>query len=330
MNQLNNILVAHDFSDCSRNALDYGVELALETGASLHFLHVEIYHEESLLTVPSAKSKAEQLREKLRQDIYESIKKQGFQPSDIPGIQYSVERDYSAAAAVNRYCAEKEVDLVVMGTHGRRGMAMRMKKASLPRYSQPLFLGSVAEAVVRTAPCSVFTLNERLLPKSLESSLTKITVPVTLTEEAVQAIQFARNMAAFYEVGLELLHVIEAWEVPPYYDANNMLVYDQREVRTRALNRLRELGEQAPGAEVPMTYEVLQGDPADEILRHLKTAEQPLVIMPINDVAGHWRDGIGSTVERVVRLANCPVLTYRERKETGKLDEAKDAETIAG
>ncbi len=329
MNHLNNILVTHDFSECSALALDYGIELALETGAGLHLLHVEIFHETPLLAQPSTKSKAEQLREKLRDDIYESVRKQGFDPSDIPGIQYSVESDFSAASAINRYSAENDIDLVVMGTHGRRGMALRMKQAELHRHRPAFYLGSVAEAVVRTAPCSVFTINEQLKLRSLDSGLKKITVPIVLTDEASEAISFAKNMAAFYEVSLELVYVIEGWEAPPYYDESNVLVYDQRDIKQRVLDKMQEVVEKAKGSEIEIEYVMLQGDPADEILRHLKSSRHNLVIMPINDVAGHWRYGIGSTVERVVRLANCPVLTFRKKQNTTRESDTAKTQIIA-
>ena len=324
MINLNNILVSHDFSDCSAQALDFGVELALETGASLHFLHVEIFHEDHFLNTPSPNSKAEQLREKLKTDIYASVKKQGFEPADIPGIQYSVVSDYSAPNGINQYSLENQIDLIVMGTHGRRGMAMHMKRAEGMRGDGLYTLGSVAETVVRTAPCSVFTIREKIDVDPLESYLKKIIVPINFSNDAAtdttnytgatNALGFAKNMAAFYEVKIELVHVIEEWEAPPYYDANDVLIYESSKVTDFVLEKMKDIAENTGGAEVDVEFVVLKGDPANEINRHVQSSQKAMVVMAANAVASHWQDGIGSTIERVVRLANCPVLTVKGQR----------------
>lgn len=327
MNHLNNILVAHDFSDCSSQALDYGIELALETGAKLHFLHVEIFHEDQFLNMPSPKSKAEQLRENLREDINASIIRQGFDSTDIPGIQYSVLGDYSAVNAINIYCSEKDIDIVVMGTHGRRGMERLMKQSTQVHGTGRYFLGSVAEAVVRTAPCSVFTVREKSPLKSFKSYLKKIVVPVELLGQETEALQFAMDMAAFYEVQLEILHVVEEWEVSPHYEARNVLVFDQRNHEKIVLEKLKELIEKEKRAEVFVEFVVLKGDPATEILRHIQGRNDDIVILTANEVAGHWQEGKGSTIERIVRAAGCPVITVKRTTKTIKQEhDASDIE----
>lgn len=320
MNHLNNILVAHDFSDCSSQALDYGIELAHETGAKLHFLHVEIFHEDQFLNKPLPKSKAEQLRENLKDDINASINEQGFDTADIPGIQYSVLSDYSAVTAINKYCTDKKIDVVLMGTHGRRGMERLLKQATQHHGSSRYFLGSVAEAVVRTAPCSVITIREKNQFKSFKSYLKKIVVPVELLDQGNEALQFAMNMALFYEVQLEILHVVEGWEVSPYYDAENVLVYDRRNIDKIVLEKLKKLIEKEKKTDVLVEFVVLKGDPANEILRHIQGRNDDIVVLSGNEVAGHWQEGNGSTLERVVRAASCPVITVRETREMKKYE----------
>ncbi len=310
MNHLNNILVAHDFSDCSSQALDYGVEIALDTGAKLHFLHVEIFHEDHFLNMPSPRSKAEQLRERLKDDIDASINGQGFDATDIPDIQYSVLSDYSAVSAIKNYCRDKEIDIVVMGTHGRRGMERQMKQAAQHHRTGQYFLGSVAEAVVRTAPCSVFTVREKSKFKSLKSYLKKIVVPVELLDQENQALGFAMDMAAFYEAGIEVLHVVEGWEVSPYYDASNVLVYDRRNIKKVVLDKLKELAKKEERIEIPVEFVVLEGSPASEILRYSESSNDHIIVLGADKTGGHQQD-VGSTIERVVRAASCPVVTVK-------------------
>ena len=89
-------------------------------------------------------------------------------------------RGYSAGEVILRYTDEHDIDLVVMGTHGRRGPAR-------------LFLGSVAEEVVRHAPCPVLTLREEKAPQAIEA-VEKILVPVDFFD-ASEEVERSRQQA---------------------------------------------------------------------------------------------------------------------------------------
>ncbi len=140
------ILVPTDFSETAYKALAYAKTLATRIGASLHLVHVfkdpyavaacapEVY-----TTVPAEMHERalEEVRERLLERL-DADEEQQFRGSR------GVIRGLTAPQIVD-YAANQDIDLIVIGTHGRRGVAH-------------LLLGSVAEHVVRTAVCPVLTV----------------------------------------------------------------------------------------------------------------------------------------------------------------------------
>jgi nucleotide-binding universal stress UspA family protein len=137
MIRLNQILVATDFSEASEVALDYGRDLARTFGASLHVLHVmentflrPMPGDPYLLKAAAVKHLTERITDDDRTALHAVAT---LETSDTP------------ADEIVKFAAAHEVGLIVMGTRGRGTMAR-------------LLMGSVAERVVRTAPCPVLTV----------------------------------------------------------------------------------------------------------------------------------------------------------------------------
>ena len=137
------IVVATDFGDASNLALEYARVLAARFDAEVRLLHVvetprpmgtEIYVPALTITTEQAITDAQRL-------MSEALAT--FTGAPVVG---QVLVGYPAQKIVE-YASDHDVDLVVMGTHGRGGLTH-------------LLMGSVAERVVRTAPCPVFTVRE--------------------------------------------------------------------------------------------------------------------------------------------------------------------------
>jgi nucleotide-binding universal stress UspA family protein len=140
---LQNILVPSDFSDCSGAAVRYGLELARKFDATLHLLHVV----QDPMTMPwAAEGFAVPMLEALEQwqkEAEERLKAM-VPPADRGRVRVA-STVASAYPEILRFAAEHDIDLIVMGTHGRGGVSH-------------LLLGSIAEKVVRRAPCPVLTV----------------------------------------------------------------------------------------------------------------------------------------------------------------------------
>jgi nucleotide-binding universal stress UspA family protein len=143
---IKNILVATDFGEPADAALRYGRELAGRFGCTLHVLNViENFYVTTLgaetyaAFVPEMQRELENAaRKRLDETLIDS---DGSGPPTRPAVRTSG----SPAYAIVDYAQEFDIDLIVMGTHGRGALAH-------------LMMGSVAERVVRIAPCPVLTV----------------------------------------------------------------------------------------------------------------------------------------------------------------------------
>lgn len=138
--QAKTILVPIDFSESSEAALDWATVLARDTGATLLLIHVE--------TVPLTTGGGEYIYaipEPPTQELQERLAKVAPKDPQVPVVRRLLAGD--PADAIVRTAESENVDLIVMGTHGRRGITR-------------LLMGSVAEAVVRRAPCPVLTVKQ--------------------------------------------------------------------------------------------------------------------------------------------------------------------------
>jgi nucleotide-binding universal stress UspA family protein len=144
---LNKILVATDFSEASDAALAYGRALARAFGASLDLLHVT----ENLYLYAGVGAEAYGgVPPEVQNDVERAAKEQTealLTDDDWTDLRAKVVTITSnrPAAMIVEYAKTEHVDLIVLGTHGRGAVAQ-------------IFTGSVAERVVRTAPCPVLTV----------------------------------------------------------------------------------------------------------------------------------------------------------------------------
>ncbi len=299
------ILVTHDFSAGSKYALDYGIEFAAENNAQLHFLHVEVLDNVELPSLAN-KTKAQQLREKLQADIKNSLDKQGLKPEDLNSIKYTVLREMAAGPAIIDYCKKYKIDLVVMGTHGRRGISRKI-------------LGSVAEEVVRLAPCTVFTIREQLEFKSLAESLKTIAVPFDFSDHSRLALAYARELASSFNARLDVIHVIEEKLHPAFYQAGIASVYDNHpDLPEKVQKELESILNEPDAPDVEKTITVLSGHPVNEIINHVETGKHDLIVIATHGLSGMERVVLGSVTERVIRQATCPVITVKNNHMSDK------------
>jgi nucleotide-binding universal stress UspA family protein len=143
---IKNILVATDFGEAADRALSYGRELAARFGATLHVLHVAENIYMTAFAADTYASYAPDLQRDIEQaadrKLHEAlIDSDGSGPTTVPALVTSS----SPAFAIIDYARQHAIELIVMGTHGRGAV-------------QHFLMGSVAERVVRLAPCPVLTV----------------------------------------------------------------------------------------------------------------------------------------------------------------------------
>ena len=142
------ILVPTDFSAPSDAALEYARTVATRFGASLHLLHVAEDPYRALYSAEVYVPEVEGLRDEILRYALGRLNHR-LTPQDVSEVHATTDAVIGTpASSIVEYAAGHDIDLIVMGTHGRGGMSH-------------LVMGSIAERVVRTAPCPVLTVRQR-------------------------------------------------------------------------------------------------------------------------------------------------------------------------
>lgn len=295
---LKKVLVASDFSSSSLPALRYGLDLAAKTGAALHLVHVEVYLGDPYTMATWSDELVGQARAGLQQMLEEAAQALSI---DLPllTIETVVLRDLSAAGALTRYAGEHHIDVVVMGTHGRRGL-------------RHLLLGSVAEEVVRQAPCPVLTVPETLTAGRLSGEAMHLLVPVDFSKHSKEALRYAKALATLTGGQIDLLHVIEELMHPAFYNTGAISVYDlQPDIEEKARVHLKRIDEETGATALPVQYAVQSGYAAAEIIDYAKEHPIGLIVMATHGLTGLAHFFMGSVAEKVARMAPCPVFVVK-------------------
>jgi nucleotide-binding universal stress UspA family protein len=191
-------------------------------------------------------------------------------------------------------------DLIVMGTHGRRGF-------------KRLVLGSVAEAVLREAPCPVLTVPPHA-PAGVSDTVTfkRILCPIDFSPSALQALGFALDLARQSDGRVTLMRVVE-WleEEEPRASAHFNVPEYRRYVVDDTQERLRNVVAEESRTWVEIDDLVVFGRAYREILRAAESKPADLIVMGAQGRGGLGLALFGSTTQQVVRGAICPVLTVR-------------------
>lgn len=137
------ILVPTDLSEAAEAAVDYACELATQLGATVHLVHVIGI---PALGVPElGVALTSTMIDTMVEDAQKALDELAASRRSRATIGKTVLKTGDARDMIDQAAEELGADLIVIGTHGRRGVSR-------------VLLGSVAETVVRTAPCPVLTV----------------------------------------------------------------------------------------------------------------------------------------------------------------------------
>lgn len=139
------VLLATDFSECAKTAEEYAAAFADQFQTELHVLHVVVDTSLMATEYGASLSLAPDYLEQIKNEAKRSIEKILVESVKRGGPGISVIREGNPPLEVVKYASEHDIDLIVIGTHGRGGF-------------MHLLLGSCAEKVVRKAQCPVLTV----------------------------------------------------------------------------------------------------------------------------------------------------------------------------
>jgi nucleotide-binding universal stress UspA family protein len=285
MRSLRRILVPFDCSDVSAAALDQALILARATGASVTAFHA------SGEVVPHPDTASQEQRD-VGQVLADALARH-HQGSPVELTQ--VVRWVSPKEGINRLAAEIDADLVVMGTHGRRGLARA-------------FVGSVAESVLRTSTRPVLTLRG---PTGKLAPPARLLVATDFSAASAGALEFAVDLARLLRAKVTLAHVY-ATPLPILTGETSLVtaeVLNQVVIQSQAA--LNEATAPYRGSGVPLATLAREGDAARAIPLLAAELNADLVVLGTHGRQGLARAFLGSVAEQVLRTADVPVLIRR-------------------
>ena len=305
---LKNVLFATDFSATSEAAVPYAAAICRRFGSTLHVAHV--ISEASVLMMTGgvdyvsvgtiyedahteAKEKIQQIAERLEGIPLRSYIGHGQVWKNLAGI-----------------VAENDIDLIVVGTHGRTGLGK-------------LFLGSVAEDILRHAPCAVLTVGPKVEGRAKLPALTAHGRDLAPPELEIRQILYATNfsrtslsvapyavaLAEEFQARLSLMHVIE----------------DYTSLGTRpgpiedGVLRLKNLVPKDAGLQYTPENVLEFGEAPRCILKAAEEREADLLVLGAHS-SEEWPGATHlpwSTAHKVIAHAKCPVLTVRMEEAAG-------------
>jgi nucleotide-binding universal stress UspA family protein len=290
------ILFPTDFSDNAARAFPRAVSLAARHDAELHVVHVTepstAPNEQSGRSLPVS---SDVLNEWLGRPSGGA----GPDLDDLPVIQKQIAAGVPSEQLL-AYVEDRDVDLVVMGTHGRRGV-------------QRMLLGSVTEEVVRKAPCPVLTVNPEAEIQPAPT-LRHILVPVDFSDAAKAAVRHAQQLALLYGAKLHLLHVVEEVVYPSAYGVEPP-VLPIEDVVTRVETSMGamvrdELGDERVRVTATVGYAPMT------ILDYAEDTGADLIVIATHGRSGLDRVLLGSVAERVLRRSPIPVFVVKPEEKS--------------
>ncbi len=285
---LSTLLVATDFSSCSETALRYACALARQQRGKILLGHV--VPAEPRYPMPAETVPAEPVWE--AQDARLQLEKAAGVP-ELSGIDHqTLLRQGEFWPELEQMIQQNDVELVVVGTHGREGL-------------KKLLLGSAAEEVLRLARCPVLTVGPHVKPETLENGrLQRVLCATDLGSGSLHALPMALWLAEQNQAALTVVYAVSSDVIATEFGP--VTLPEQR------IEDAREEVRQLLPPEVHAGIVVETGYPAEVIVEAARQQDASLIVMGLHHHSSFVATRLPwTTAHRVVCDAPCPVMTVR-------------------
>ncbi len=287
---VHHLLAAIDLTSDDDSIIEAAHEL-IQSHPDISITLLTVIHEDYLVVgdfgvvpdpaAPARKKAATEALEKLRTRLSANVR-----------VDLEV-REGRPATEICRVAAETKSNFIFITCHGRKGVKRMM-------------MGSTAEEVVHNAPCSVLILKTVAGKSALPLRIERLAVAFDESESSRAALALALR---FMRHSVSLLDLISAVE-PITLLAPEMAMISDRERVEEAQVRLEKVCRDIPAA-IPIQTNLRLGKPWRVIQEVVAENHCDLLIIGAHE---YWRPGdwiLGTTAEKVVRHAACPVLVVR-------------------
>ena len=283
------IVVGYDESESSKAALNEASLRVKRLGGTLLLVHAVYFDKEEFAILPSQMEKRFEFGTRVCLDAKKSIQDE----FGLDGNAESIICEGEPPEVIVDTAQGKKADLIALGTYGRKGL-------------KRLLMGSVTSQVILNAPCDVLVV-KRPRTKSA-GAYTSLLVPFDGSESSKKALQRACELAKADNAELSVLYVIPRYE--------EMMDFFKTETVKKSLyqeaEKIMDGAKKIAGAQGMSIKAVVQeGHAADKIVEIAGKFKNDLIVAGTHGWTGVNKAILGSTAERIIANAACPVLIVK-------------------
>lgn len=295
--RLSDIVVATDGSDPAAAAVDAAIGLAAGTGATLHACTV-------VNPFPTGQKLTDLRRH--RTEANERVESTASRAEEAGVDAVGTVREGVPADELLAYVDEVGADMVVIGTHGRGG-------------ARRVLLGSVAEAVVRTADIPVLVVHGDGERREWGAQ-SRVMLATDGSDAVIPAERIGIDLAAALGARVTAVSAVDEARALANVGGgvltNDTIESVKRALTDRATDAVDRVLERATDAGVDADSEVIAGEPSRAICGYARDSDADLVVVGTHGRTGVRRVVLGSVAERILRAADRPVLVVPASAET--------------
>jgi nucleotide-binding universal stress UspA family protein len=303
-----NVMVPLDGSSFAEQALPLAVTVARNAGAGLLLVRVQP-------TLPlgisdqEARDYLERVVKSLESQVPAGVVLEVL-IDEYGALEYAPPASNAVSAVLRRRGAEADVQMMVLATHGLGGIARA-------------WLGSVADALIRTAPKPVLLVRPAdesfSLAAAADRGIHHILVPLDGSRAAAEVLPWVRELAELFGARLTLLRVVSplSWQVSPH-SHDPYPAYQSPLSRDAALEDLEVLAEPMRAGGLTVATAVVDSvSAAAAIVDYGRTHGADVIAIGTEGAGSIRRFFLGSITDKVVRSGELPVLVCNVRSMTG-------------
>jgi nucleotide-binding universal stress UspA family protein len=294
MDPLRSIIVPSDFSPLSEAAAARAAMLARVDGASVHVVHAVGM---PLFVNPYEYAVPADLWENLRKAAQERLEqtRKAIEATGVSNVTALASDSIDPIAAISHAVRTYRADLVVMGTHGRRGL-------------QHAFLGSVTEHALRTLDVPILTVKEDA--ETAAKPIAKIVLAVDFSPHSDRAVEVAGALAGRLSASVQVIHALDLpIEFNPYLSTAGVEL--ERKLEAHASEGLEQIRHRLEPHRIRVETSFRRGHPDVVIADVARRSGCQLIVMGTRGRTGLSHVLLGSVAERTMRTAPCSVLCVR-------------------
>jgi len=283
------IVVAFDESKYSKAALAEAAHWTKKHGGQVTLVHAVYFDKEEFVILPSQMEKRFETGTQMCREALDAIQS-GL---GLNGSIKSFVCEGEAPDVILETAREKHADLIALGTYGRRGF-------------QRLLMGSVTSQVVLDSPCDVLVVKDPR--RSCTGSYGSLLVPFDGSDSSKKALLRACELVKADGGSITVLYVIPRYEeMVGFFKTESIQkgLYQEAEKITEGAKK------NAAAQGVSITAVVQEGHAVDRIVETATSLKNDLIVMGTHGWRGMSKAMLGSTAERTIAYAPCPLLVVR-------------------